>query len=114
MIIVCFLLDKKFPYFAYGSNLLAARIHLQNPSAVFQAIARLDNYRLEFDYGRSSTWQGAAATVTPSPGDHVWGVVWSMDRVDLPSLDIQEGVQDRIYEVSNEYMIVRIGRPVHG
>jgi len=100
--LLCNFVDCKFLYFAYGSNLLAARIHIQNPSAIFQTIARLNDYRLDFDYGgKSSTWQGAAATVTSSPGDHVWGVLWSMDKTDLSSLDNQEGVQDGIYEVSN-------------
>jgi AIG2-like family len=95
----CIFLGETFTYFGYGSNLLAARIHIQNPTAVFQTIARLDNYRLEFDYDKSSVWRGAAATITESPGDHVWGVVWVMNKVDLPSLDIQEGVANGIYEV---------------
>lgn len=88
-----------FPYFAYGSNLLAARIHLQNPSATYRQIARLDNYRLEFDYDSLPAWRGAVATITKSPGDHVWGVVWDIKMADLPSLDRQEGVDCGLYEV---------------
>lgn len=91
--------DETFSYFGYGSNLLAARIHLQNPSAVFRAIARLDGYRLEFDRDKSEVWRGASATITESPDDHVWGVVWTMNKADLASLDIQEGVDSGIYEV---------------
>lgn len=33
--------QKTFNYFAYGSNLLAKRIHIQNPSAVRKNIGEL-------------------------------------------------------------------------
>lgn len=33
--------EENFLYFAYGSNLLTERIHLQNPSATFLCVARL-------------------------------------------------------------------------
>jgi hypothetical protein len=33
---------NKLLYFGYGSNLLSERIHIQNPSAVFKTIGRLD------------------------------------------------------------------------
>ena len=33
--------EESFLYFAYGSNLLTERIHLQNPSAAFFCVARL-------------------------------------------------------------------------
>ena len=41
---------KTFLYFAYGSNLLTERIHINNPSAVFRSIARLDDHQLDFNY----------------------------------------------------------------
>jgi len=88
-----------FFYFGFGSNLLAARINLQNPSAVYHTIARLSDYRLDFDR-QSYTWRGASATVTLSPGDHVWGVVWLMKNSELSNLDDQEGVHVNIYKVS--------------
>ena len=88
-----------FFYFGFGSNLLAARIRLQNPSVVFHTIARLSDYRLDFDR-KSYTWQGASATITLSPGDHVWGVVWLMKNSDMSNLDDQEGVHVNIYKVS--------------
>ena len=37
-------------------------------------------------------WQGAAATIIPHPEDHVWGVLWELDREHEASLDRQEGV----------------------
>ena len=81
-------LALKFLYFGYGSNMLRERLLMQNPSAVFRSSARLDNYKVEFDYA-SQTWQGASATITPSAGDHVWGVVWSIDEADKENLDMQ-------------------------
>lgn len=35
-------MSEQLYYFGYGSNLLAERIHIQNPTAVFKEIARLD------------------------------------------------------------------------
>ena len=39
-----------FLYFAYGSNLLAERIHINNPSARFKNVAKLDQHQLDFNY----------------------------------------------------------------
>ena len=41
---------KTFLYFAYGSNLLTERIHINNPSAVFKNIAKLPEHQLDFNY----------------------------------------------------------------
>lgn len=35
----------------------------------------------------SDRWRGGVATIEPSPGDEVWGVVWKMNIADLDSLD---------------------------
>ncbi|NXX43003.1 GGCT glutamylcyclotransferase, partial [Tricholaema leucomelas] len=89
-----------FLYYAYGSNLLRERLLLNNPSAVFGAVARLQDYKLEFGHhqGRtSSVWHGGAATIVQSPGDEVWGIVWKMNTSNLSSLDKQEGVGGGIY-----------------
>jgi len=87
-----------FLYFGFGSNLLAARIQLQNPSAVFHTTACLSDYHLTFDRP-SSEWKGASATITALPGDHVWGVVWLIKSSELSNLDDQEGVHANIYKV---------------
>jgi gamma-glutamylcyclotransferase len=89
--------NSTFLYFAYGSNLLSSRIHIQNPTAIFHAVARLDDYRLDFDYS-SVTWHGAAATITESMNEHVWGVVWLIRLSELANLDNQEGVSNGIYK----------------
>ncbi|XP_049762236.1 gamma-glutamylcyclotransferase-like isoform X3 [Schistocerca cancellata] len=79
-------LEDKFLYFAYGSNLLAKRIHINNPTAVRISKAKLADYRLDFGYW-SRRWKGAAATVVPDQGKHVWGAVWQMDKSDMDNLD---------------------------
>ncbi|NWV71342.1 GGCT glutamylcyclotransferase, partial [Malurus elegans] len=89
-----------FLYYAYGSNLLRERLLLRNPSATLCALARLQDFKLEFGHhqGRtSSVWHGGTATIAQSPGDEVWGIVWKMNTCNLSSLDKQEGVEDGIY-----------------
>lgn len=83
-------------YFAYGSNLMAARIHINNPTAVRVSKAKLVDYRLDFGYW-SQRWKGAAATVVPDEGKYVWGAVWQLDRSDMENLDRQEGVSSNVY-----------------
>ncbi|KAF6086275.1 hypothetical protein HJG60_008468 [Phyllostomus discolor] len=82
--------EESFLYFAYGSNLLTQRIHLQNPSARFFRVARLQDFKLDFGNSEgkeSEVWHGGIATIFESPGDEVWGVVWKMNKSNLSSLD---------------------------
>ncbi|XP_003406972.1 gamma-glutamylcyclotransferase [Loxodonta africana] len=92
--------EASFLYFAYGSNLLTERIHLQNPSATFCCVARLQDFKLDFGnpQGKQSpTWHGGIATIFQSPGDEVWGVIWKVNKSNLSSLDKQEGVSSGMY-----------------
>ncbi|KAJ8920297.1 hypothetical protein NQ315_011958 [Exocentrus adspersus] len=57
-------MDGKFLYFAYGSNLLEQRIHIQNPTAVRHDIGKLKDYQLDF-ITFSRRWKGASATIIP-------------------------------------------------
>ncbi|CAB3372206.1 Hypothetical predicted protein [Cloeon dipterum] len=88
----------KFLYFAYGSNLLDKRIHINNPSAVRKTHAKLEGYRLDFA-GFSRRWGGAVATIEPQTNTHMWGAVWELGNEHIESLDRQEGVQDGVYSV---------------
>ncbi|XP_045470000.1 gamma-glutamylcyclotransferase-like [Harmonia axyridis] len=81
----------KFLYFAYGSNLLQQRIHIKNPSAERAGIAKLKNYRLDFNT-YSNKWKGAVATITKKEGDHVWGALWTLNKEHMETLDKQESV----------------------
>ncbi|XP_015805033.2 gamma-glutamylcyclotransferase [Nothobranchius furzeri] len=87
--------NHTFLYFAYGSNLLKERLHLKNPSATVNCVARLKDYKLVFGNYKglaSDRWHGGVATIEHSPGDEVWGVVWRLNITDLESLDSQENV----------------------
>ncbi|XP_067652490.1 gamma-glutamylcyclotransferase-like [Haliotis asinina] len=84
---------RTFMYFAYGSNLLAERLLINNPTAQFLCTARLHDYRLTFDSPRDTKtmpWAGAPATIRKCPGCSVWGVIWQLDIADSDSLDRQE------------------------
>ncbi|XP_014218192.1 gamma-glutamylcyclotransferase [Copidosoma floridanum] len=85
-----------FLYFAYGSNMLTKRIHINNPTAVQRYIGKLKDYRLDFNMF-AKRWHGAAATIVPQQGSEVWGVVWEINMSNLPDLDNQEGVSSNVY-----------------
>ncbi|XP_029445227.1 gamma-glutamylcyclotransferase [Rhinatrema bivittatum] len=92
--------DNCFFYFAYGSNLLRERIQLRNEAPDFCSTACLQDFKLAFGSPQgqtSSCWQGCSATIVPSPGDEVWGVVWQMNKNCLSTLDKQEGVECGLY-----------------
>ncbi|KAK9889707.1 hypothetical protein WA026_007090 [Henosepilachna vigintioctopunctata] len=90
-------MSGKFLYFAYGSNLLQKRIHLDNPSATRSGIGKLKNYRLDFNRF-SKRWGGASATIVKKEGAHVWGALWTLDNKHMETLDNQEGVPQNIYK----------------
>lgn len=87
---------QTFLYFAYGSNLLTQRIHENNPSAIRYGIAKLPNYRLDFNL-HSPRWHGASATIAPTPESHVWGSLWELDVADMKHLDEQECGGNEMY-----------------
>lgn len=108
-------LENSFLYFAYGSNLLTERIHLQNPSARFQCVARLPDFKLDFGNFKgktSETWHGGIATIFQSPGDEVWGVVWIINKSNLSSLDKQEGVKSGTYDPIEVNVYTQEGKEV--
>ena len=78
-------------YFAYGSNLDAARLHRSCPGAAPRGIARLPDHRLRFPLF-SRRWGGGVADICPEPGGEVWGVLWLIPAGELSALDRQEGV----------------------
>ncbi|XP_025114951.1 gamma-glutamylcyclotransferase-like [Pomacea canaliculata] len=102
--------SKKFLYFAYGSNLLRERVMLNNPSATFKCIGKLEGYILTFK-GSWSRWRGAAASISKKNDGHVWGVIWEVDLGDIENLDRQETFYDAIEvpvsSISNEVLRCR-------
>ncbi|XP_014488440.1 PREDICTED: gamma-glutamylcyclotransferase-like [Dinoponera quadriceps] len=101
-------MSNTFLYFAYGSNLLAKRIRLNNSTAVVKSIGYIKNFRLDFQR-YSKRWHGASATIVETNDSIVWGVVWELDKCNLPTLNRQEGVQDNIYHAMSVDVITPNG-----
>lgn len=106
------LAEDKFLYFAYGSNLLARRLLILNPTAKRFGVGQLRDYRLDFSTPPSKRWGGAPATVVPDPGEDVWGAIWSLDVKDRDNLDEQEGVGTGWYRVFNATVLTPAGGSV--
>ncbi|XP_034483752.1 gamma-glutamylcyclotransferase-like [Drosophila innubila] len=104
----------KFYYFGFGSNMLAKRIHVQNPTAVIMGPALLKDYRVDFATP-SWFWKGAVSTIVPDPSSETWGTLWEIDLSNLPDIDNQEQVHDGWYrpetvqvEYNNEKIPARL------
>ena len=72
-------------YFAYGSNLLRSQMAERCPDHQFHCLASLLDYR--FLIG-----ERGYATIEPSVGDSVHGVVYQLSSSDEKTLDRHEGV----------------------
>lgn len=94
------IIGTKFMYFAFGSNLLSNRIHIQNKTATRKGIGCLNNYQLDFGTIKnfSKFWNGVPATIIPKQGSQVYGAVWEINVDQLSELDRQEGVECGIYQ----------------
>jgi len=84
-------------YFAYGMNTNVEQMAVRCPTAVPMGKAILPDYRLEFK---------SYATIVPSPGDTVEGVLWTITPADEVSLDLLEGYPE-FY--SKKHVTVRQG-----
>ena len=69
-------------YFAYGMNTNQEEMAYRCPTAVPMGKAVLPGYRFEFK---------SFATIVPSPGESVEGVLWTITDSDEVALDILEG-----------------------
>jgi gamma-glutamylcyclotransferase (GGCT)/AIG2-like uncharacterized protein YtfP len=69
-------------YFAYGMNTNKEEMAYRCPGAVALGKAVLPGYRFEFK---------SFATIVPSPGETVEGVLWTITDADEAALDILEG-----------------------
>lgn len=78
-------------YFAYGSNMLPARLLERTPSAHWLGVGRLPGHCLHFNH--VSRGDGTAkCNIEPSDtaDDAVWGVVYAVHRDEQPVLDRAE------------------------
>jgi gamma-glutamylcyclotransferase len=80
-------------YFAYGSNMLTARLRERVPSATAIGIGQLMGHALRWD---KRSWRDGSgkcdAEATGQQSDVVWGVVFELDPEDKPALDQAEGL----------------------
>jgi gamma-glutamylcyclotransferase len=80
-------------YFAYGSNMLTARLRERVPSATAIGTGQLEGYVLRWDKRSRRDGSGKCdADATGRQGDVVWGVVFELDQEDKPALDQAEGL----------------------
>jgi gamma-glutamylcyclotransferase len=80
-------------YFAYGSNLLRRQMKQRCPSAVYLGIAKLKNWRFEYDGGKNEGWSNLpVANITPTKGSSVWGALYQMTDAEVHELDQYECV----------------------
>jgi len=78
------------PYFAYGSNMDPAQMRVRCPGARVVGTATLANHRWIIN-------SAGYATVIPSPGHTVYGVLWELTPAHLATLDEYEGLPEDIY-----------------
>lgn len=78
-------------YFGYGSNMSPQIMAATCGGWRVLGIARLDGYRLAFTR-KSLRWGHGVADVVVSTGDHVWGILYTINDECLAALDVKEGV----------------------
>jgi len=94
-------------YFAYGSNMLTARLRERVPSAAAIGIGRLVGHALRWDKRSGRDRSGKCdAEATGRQEDVVWGVLFELDPDEKPALDRAEGVGvgyiDKTVQVSTD------------
>ena len=91
-------------YFAYGSNMCAARLRYRVPSCRFHSIAQLLKHRFCF-HKRSSDGSGKCnAFATAASKDSIFGVVYEISPAEKPDLDRAEGLGSGYHD---EYLRVQ-------
>lgn len=76
-----------FLYFAYGSNLLSARLRARTPSARAAGRAVLPRFELRWHKIGADDTGKCDVVFTDRPGDFVHGVAYLIRRADLKHLD---------------------------
>jgi len=78
-------------YFAYGSNLPAARLQARCPGATPLGPASLPEYRMAFPLSSRHDGSGKAGIIS-APDERVWGRLYQMALQEIPELDQIEGL----------------------
>jgi hypothetical protein len=82
---------KNMKYFAYGSNMLLARLSKRVPSAKVFSTGVLTGHRLMWHKKGSDGSGKCDAFQTGKESDLLYGVLFDMAEADKPSLDLAEG-----------------------
>lgn len=77
-------------YFAYADNLNPTQLKKRAPEHQFICKAYLPDHTIQFCRW-SSQWRCGLGSVSPSPGEQVWGIVLEITEEDLKLLDEFEG-----------------------
>jgi gamma-glutamylcyclotransferase len=93
-------------YFAYGSNMLTRRLLKRCPSAAPRQVACVDQRSINF-LKKSDDGSGKA-TLASAIGDRAFGVIFDLDRSDLPELDRFEGA-GRGYDRVDDFAVRIVG-----
>ena len=81
---------KPIHYFAYGSNMLRARLEMRGVVLLDKSqVAQVSDYALVFN--KLSIDGSSKANLMPSPGANVWGVLFLVNSNSLEGLDDAEG-----------------------
>lgn len=78
-----------FQYSAYGSNMFSKWLQDRCPSAHPKAVACVDDRTLMFS--KRSIDGSGKATISRAEGQHVFGVIFTLEERDRPALDNAEG-----------------------
>ena len=92
-------------YFAYGSNMLTARLQARCPSAVPLAVAKAEGHT--FIYGKRGQDGSGKATLVPCEGGTAYGVLFQVSDADMSVLDAFEG-RGRGYERDDGFIVTNI------
>lgn len=80
-------------YFAYGANMITARLRERVPSATPVGIGRLVGHALRWNKRSAIDGSGKCdAEATDRDEDTVWGVLFTLAATDKPALDAAEGL----------------------
>ena len=76
-------------FFLYGDHLNPTQLKRRAPEHQFLMLATLPEHTITFCRW-SSQWRCGLASVTPSPGEQVWGAVFEVTEEDLRLMDLFE------------------------
>ena len=83
-------------YFAYGSNTDISEFEKNYESAKAIELGWLNDYKLVFDKIAKRDHNSSVADIIKASGSRVFGILYTLDRNEIPKLDKQEGGYKKI------------------